>query len=80
MLYEVITRPPRAVRGGLAAATGHRISAARPVDRYPGVHVARAGGDDRRGRRHAQRRLLARGAALRTARRGAALRVEGAVV
>ncbi len=44
----------------------HRL---RADDRHAAVHVARAGGDERPGRRHAQRHLLARRAAVRTADR-----------
>ena len=65
---------------GVAKATGpaadrqdavHRL---RPDDRHAAVHEPRAGGDERPGRRHAQRHLLAGRAAVRAADRHDAVR------
>ena len=60
---------------GVAKALSQRLTeqdavhGVRPDDRHAAVHEPRAGGDERAGRRHAERHLLAGRAAVRTADR-----------
>ena len=69
------TPVPKVIDFGIAKAIGrsayrqdavHRL---RADHRHAGLHEPRAGGDERPGRRHPQRHLFARRAALRTAHR-----------
>ena len=71
---------PKVIDFGIAKATEGRLTdktlftRVRAVHRHAGLHESRAGGDERAGHRHAQRHLLARRAALRTAHRQDAVR------